>query len=293
MWSNLLKSGYPSTEILSILKNTIIYEKLKKDFLTSKGIVFHDNTTASKSIDKHIFYFNHNDPVLVEQFYDIKSYEKTTTSLLSKIVHKQMNILNIGANIGIFSILLSDLVGDDGKVFAFEPFPENINFLKRNIKENNCENLTVIPKAVSSKSGKSQLFLKESSTWHFLSSSKSSEFKSITVDTISVDDFLKHKSIKPDLIMMDAEGSELDIFDGMHETISKTSKISIICEYNPYALEQAGTDGTNFLEKISQLGFQINLIDEENKKIEKVSSDYILKTLKFPHYANLYLTKKV
>ena len=65
--------------------------------------------------------------------------------------------LDLGANIGYHTLILSKLVGKTGKVFAFEPAPENAALIRENIKINNIKNVVVIEMAVSDKKQKSRL----------------------------------------------------------------------------------------------------------------------------------------
>ena len=60
------------------------------------------------------------------------NYEKETTELFKKIIKPGMTVIDIGAHIGYFTRLFSKLVGEKGKVFAFEADPINFSFLKRN-----------------------------------------------------------------------------------------------------------------------------------------------------------------
>ena len=82
-----------------------------------------------------------------------------------------MNVINIGANIGYFTLLAAREVGPDGKVFAFEPFPQTVELLKKNIDSNGYKNVQVISMAVSDRKEKSFLALKSDSGHNFVTSS--------------------------------------------------------------------------------------------------------------------------
>src|SRR5688572_10021896 len=62
-------------------------------------------------------------------------------------------IYDIGANVGSYTILASVLVGDRGRVVAFEPVPENVRYLKEHVRVNGLENVSVIEKAVGERAG--------------------------------------------------------------------------------------------------------------------------------------------
>ena len=67
-------------------------------------------------------------------------------------------VVDLGANIGYFTCLLAKIVGEGGKVFAFEPDPRNLKLLRRNIQENDYKNVIIADKAVSDVNGSCTLY---------------------------------------------------------------------------------------------------------------------------------------
>ena len=70
-----------------------------------------------------------------------------------------MTVVDIGANYGSYTLIASKLVGNDGRVYAFEPEPGNYDILVKNIEMNGYTNVTPIRKAVSNKQGKVRLYV--------------------------------------------------------------------------------------------------------------------------------------
>lgn len=70
-------------------------------------------------------------------------YEPRETNLFKKIVRHGMTVIDLGANIGYYTLIASKLVGESGKVYAFEPEPDNFNILVKNININNLKNVVV------------------------------------------------------------------------------------------------------------------------------------------------------
>ena len=89
----------------------------------------------------------------------VDKYERATTDLLKDLLHPGMIFVDVGANIGYFSLLAANLVGTEGTVYAFEPEPGNHELLRKNIELNSYSNIVMIQKAVSNKSGSAPLFL--------------------------------------------------------------------------------------------------------------------------------------
>jgi FkbM family methyltransferase len=76
-------------------------------------------------------------------------YEPGVTTLVRRILRPGMNFVDVGANIGFFSIVASRLVGDEGRVFAVEPYPYNVKMLLANLALNACRNVEVFPFAAA------------------------------------------------------------------------------------------------------------------------------------------------
>jgi FkbM family methyltransferase len=139
---------------------------------------------------------------------------------------------DIGANVGFFSIIAAKLVGDGGKVYAFEPGEGNANSIRHNARLNNFNHIEVIEKAVSHTSGEGQLLLAKYSGGHALATADAPPDLAgeVTVDLVSIDDLIaQNKIAPPNFVKIDVEGAELDVLKGMTETI-KTARPAIIYE---------------------------------------------------------------
>lgn len=290
-WKSYCKSGtFKYKDLINTLKNQNEAEAIQKEFLSSHGFLVSENN-ISKKINGHELFFDF-DATLIENFY-LGEYEKNTVDHMNKLIKKNMNVINIGANIGYMTLIIARLVGEHGKVFAFEPHPKSVEFLNTNISENGYHNVEVIQKAVSNKTGDTTLFNNISSAWHSLGTKTGpGNWKRIPVQTITIDDFLKDKNTKIDFIVIDAEGSEKHIIDGMEKTLEQNPKIEIITEYNPVTLEFVDSSGTEFLDAIERMGFSIYLINDKNNKVELTTKDRILTEFPRNAFTNLYLTRK-
>jgi Met-10+ like-protein len=81
------------------------------------------------------------------------SYEYDQRILFEQLVAEGSVVFDLGAHVGFYTLLAAVLVGPRGKVYAFEPMPDNIYFLKEHLRLNRITNLTVIDRAVSDSSG--------------------------------------------------------------------------------------------------------------------------------------------
>lgn len=198
-------------------------------------------------------------------------------TVIRRIVKKGQIVCDIGAHIGSYTLSFAKLVGPEGKVYAFEPVPENLRLLKRNVQLNSYRNVVEIDKAVSSFSGKAKLYLSHtSSTDHQLYSSGKKR-NLIWVKTTSLDDYFKLHNGKIDFVKIDVQGSEMKVFRGMQGLLKKNRHITILTEFWPEGLRLAGDSPEDYLRLLTQLGFKILEINEWEARLKKVTIDNLLK----------------
>lgn len=143
------------------------------------------------------------------------SYEYEKRILFEKLVPKSSIVYDIGAHVGFYALLASELVGEKGKVIAFEPLPRNLLYLKRHLVLNHCVNVVIIEAAVTDSSGVSSF--SEGSTNSMGHLSKGGQ---ITINTISIDEIVKREALPPpNCIKIDIEGTELLALKGAKQTL--------------------------------------------------------------------------
>jgi FkbM family methyltransferase len=151
------------------------------------------------------------------------------------LVKQNMVVYDIGANVGLFTILLSKLVGKQGRVYSFEPVPCLAEQISINAKLNNLNNVTVIEKAVSDSVSYKNFYIGNSfCEGHIFNGSKDKDSYCIQVSCIALDYFVFDKgNPPPHLIKIDVEGGESGVFNGAKKVIEKYRPV-IICDlHNP------------------------------------------------------------
>ena len=203
-------------------------------------------------------------------------YEKYETELFKKLIRKGMVVVDVGANIGYYTLLAARCVGEGGKVFAFEPDPYSYSLLHRNIEVNRYENVIPVRKAVFSKSGRMKLFLdKNNLGGHSLSEANVDKSSSIMIEATTLDDYFKNTDYKIDVIKMDVQGSEMDVLEGMTNIINQNDNLRIVTEFWPLGLRNCGSSPTDFLNKLIDCGFTLYQIGQY---VGPTSADHLLRT---------------
>jgi FkbM family methyltransferase len=161
----------------------------------------------------------------------LNRYEPETTRLFQKTIKPGMTVIDVGANIGYYTRLLSGLVGPTGKVYAFEPDEENWDFLVRNTKE--YPNIHILKQAVSDHSGEIHFYHVRGSTGtHSILPTDDAELR--TVESVSIDDFLRQNGIERlHAIKIDVEGAEEGVFQGMAGVLNSPHAPMVVFEYTP------------------------------------------------------------
>jgi FkbM family methyltransferase len=149
--------------------------------------------------------------------------EGCVNELILKCLSKGDVFIDVGANIGYYSILAGKIVGEKGQVIALEPISETVKVLDLNIKLNNLENIRVIPKAAWSDSSLLNVYLPEG-YYGWASAVKLHGSKFFTLEAVSLDDVSK-KIPAVKLLKIDVEGAEYQVLIGARETLKKTKHI--------------------------------------------------------------------
>jgi FkbM family methyltransferase len=183
------------------------------------------------------------------------TYELDKQILFSKYIKPGMTVFDVGANVGLYSLLASVFIGGNGKVFSFEPLPENIFYLKKHIEINKLKNVKVIEKAVSDKVSTVRFNFGDNRSAGYISNDGE-----IEVETTSLGEFIKEGNPIPDLIKMDIEGAEYEALVGAKE-ILKTKKPVIFIATHSAELR------AKCLKLIAEFGYTVKSIN--NKPVEE------------------------
>jgi len=244
------------------------------------------------------------------QTYALSSvWEEDTTKLFEKVVKKGDVVVDMGANVGYFTLLSAKLAGKEGKVFAFEPNPKNFEYLNKNIGLNDYKNVTTEQKAVSNVNGKTKLFICPYDSGHHTINKadgveayrlgRKGEVSSVDIETVTLDGYLKNKVDKVDVIKIDVEGAEALAFEGMKETLNNNKNVKIFLEFFPLLIEKMGSSPKEFVELLLE-NFNVFVIGHDysmekfNKNYLEITSYEKLAALTegYSEHVNLFLTRE-
>lgn len=152
-------------------------------------------------------------------------------------------VIECGAHHGLTAVVASKWVGAEGHIYCFEPNPENLAILHKNLGLNGVTNVTVIPKAVGSAAGTIKIS-NSSSNSHVL---KGKEHVGVDVDVVRIDDYAY---VNPVAIKIDVEGFETDVLKGAADILKSKPKLMI--ELHPDMIERYGSTMDELLSLIDK-----------------------------------------
>ena len=235
----------------------VLYRRLKPS-----GICLFENVQGYK------MWINSDDTGIAPHIMMRGIFGEYETNIIRKIIEPGMTVIDIGANFGYFSLLLSGLVGESGKVFAFEPDPSAFKLLSRNIKENGIKNVFLINKALSDRTGHTKLYLDKDNQGEMSLSLDNVDKPCgcVYVETITLDSYFARLNEKIDFIKMDVQGAEGMVIDGAKEILNK-HKPKILFEFWPRGLNNLGFSPEELLTGLVSVGYKI-------KEVKEVLNEY-------------------
>ena len=160
-------------------------------------------------------------------------WEPRETRYLTTLLQAGQTFVDVGANVGYFSLFAADLVGPGGTVIAVEPEPRNLDLLQRNIARNGVETVRVLPFAAAAAEGTMSLALDEENRGaHRLVASDDPQ-AGPCVRCVRLDDVLPERV---DLIKIDAQGYDHEVIEGLERTLAANPKATLLVELSRSSL---------------------------------------------------------
>jgi FkbM family methyltransferase len=186
---------------------------------------------------------------------------------LERALSPGKTFVDVGANLGIYALAASKIVGPSGRVIAFEPSQQTFFLLNGNVAMNNSTNVQIYPAAISDKAGEALLYHGADPGQNSLGRDPALEPEGEQVMTESLDNALSAASVeRVDLIKMDVEGAEELVVRGANKVIT-SHRPTIILEINQEASARLGLSPRGAWDQLQSLGYKFfsvrgNAVDE-------------------------------
>jgi FkbM family methyltransferase len=203
------------------------------------------------------------------------TYEESEAKIMEEKIKVGNIVVDVGANIGLHTLNMARIVGNTGRVFAFEPDPSNFEILEKNVKINNYQNIILEQKAVGDKNGRTTLYQSDHPGMHRIFPQTKQAKGQVQVELTSLDKYFIDSNLadKINFIKIDVEGLEFSVLKGMKNILKNNKKIKILFEFAPKNTMEAGFTPIELLNYLTSHDFKLYCIDERTKKLLRVSKN--------------------
>ena len=174
-------------------------------------------------------------------------------------------VLDVGANVGAYSVLLGQWVGREGRVFAFEPAAAAFEGLLSHVDLNGQRDVVrAIPAAVGDRDGNGRLAIAKTAGESRLAGS-ADEGPSVDVPLVTIDTFSRREAIAPAFIKIDVEGAELAALRGARETIRRGGPgLALFVEFHPSIWPLVGINRRDIETELELQGLRVEPLNAED-----------------------------
>ena len=216
-------------------------------------------------------------------------FERDVVEFLSEYLKPGMVVVDVGANIGIYSMLSAKCVGPRGTVHAFEPTPESFAQLRTNVELNKFSCLRLNQLALADEAGTSTLYLYEQNAMNSLSQQDwvGKALGQVVVNTNTLDEYLLAENVRQvDLLKIDAEGAEMAVLKGAEHLLSGPHSPVVVCEFTDKTTRNFGYRAAELREHLEKLGYNLFRWNVKSKRLipEPMRQNYEI-------YANIVCIK--
>lgn len=212
--------------------------------------------------------------------------DRRERALLRRLIRPGMTVVDVGANIGIYTRFFSGLAAASGRVHAFEPAPSNYKRLQENAEH--FANVSLNQAAVGDRSGTIRLFVSDELNVDHRTFDSGDGRSGIDVPVVSLDEYFTAGQ-RVDLIKIDVQGYELSVLQGAKRVLAENHDIKVLMEFWPYGLAKAAVAPARVIELINSLGFEIRTTSDPNGDLFDGAG---LDPNNIDHYCNLIVTKR-
>lgn len=209
-------------------------------------------------------------------------WEKSLWPLCERVIEPGQVVFDIGAHVGIYTLLFARQVGSKGKVYAFEPMHYNVQLLRQMAALNGLERVVEVEEAaVSDKDGTIDIFsfsLEESPSPIYpgpsgmnlsvIEGGGYSRKSGTSVKTVTLDEYDIPNDLEVDFVKIDTEGAEWKIIQGAKNFLKRMTNISLLIEVHALDLQRADVSPSDLVGQIQELGFTCFGILQQGNKLE-------------------------
>lgn len=218
-------------------------------------------------------YLDPDDPVVSGALL-LRVYELSEQALFAKYLHGEMTLVDIGANLGLYTAVSMHHLDAGGRIVAFEPFPQTYEFLQKNVAANQdngraCPRVDTFNLAATPEPSRMDLRLNpenraDNRLYHGTYHGKLEQWDTLPVEGRPVDDVLAELGIEEvNFVKIDIQGYEQKAISGFQKTLARSQNVILLSEFWPKGLHESGGSPHEYLQMLENLGFTLYVLNEK------------------------------
>jgi len=193
-------------------------------------------------------------------------WEIFETELLAACLTKANNFIDVGANIGYYSMIAAKL-NADLSIFSFEPEPRNADVFVANKALNQADNIHFQAAGLASVDKNARIFLSEDNFGDHQIYDRGESRASSEIALLNGAQYLSKHISAIDVLKIDTQGAEFEVISGLMPLLVNSESLQMVIEFWPFGLRKAGSHGHHLLDLLMQLALPIHIIDHIEHKL--------------------------
>jgi FkbM family methyltransferase len=194
---------------------------------------------------------------LIQRSIYLGVFEPEESAHVTSYLKRGMTFVDVGANVGYYTLMAASLVGQDGLVIAFEPSPYAFGRLQETIDSNSISQVRAICAGLAEQAGEIDLFVPIQSGNYTPTMVPNGGGRAVRVPIETLDDYLRRNAIETvDLMKIDVEGFEPNILMGAKSYLERHKIKALLCEFNEDWLNANKSSGDSLFRLISSFGYK-------------------------------------
>ena len=201
-----------------------------------------------------------HDTVMTPIIAATKAWEAAEGAWLRGVLRRGQTVVDVGANVGYFTLLAARAVGPTGSVVAVEPEHANVRLLRANVWLNRCDNVRIVPAAAAAGRGLLALRRSASNAGDHQVHAVAGEADAL-VAAVALDDVLGEAAV--DVVKIDTQGADHLVVQGLTRTLRARPTAQVLVEFWLDGMDERGIDAAEVLAGYRALGRAIAVLDDE------------------------------